>query len=195
MTNENSFPQIEDLFAQIGEVGQRLAEMGACEGAAGNISVCMRWSIEPRVHFPLVETVLLPLAVPELVGAAFLVSGSGRRLREILQEPEANLGCLVVEADGCSGKLYTATRRRFTRLTSEFNSHLAVHHDQVRLSGTNFHAIVHAQPSHLTFLSHVPAYQEETYLNQHLLRWQPESIMQFPEGVGHIGFQVPGSPE
>jgi len=38
--------------------------------------------------------------------------------------------------------------------TIEFNSHLAVHQDQVRLSGTNFHAVIHAQPPHLTYLSH-----------------------------------------
>ncbi len=30
-------------------------------------------------------------------------------------------------------------------------------------------------------------------LNQHLLRWEPETIVQLPEGVGVIPFLLPGS--
>jgi rhamnulose-1-phosphate aldolase len=80
-------------------------------------------------------------------------------------------------------------------VTSEFNSHLAVHYDQVCLTGTNFHAVIHAQPVHLTYLSHVPRYQDAQYLNTHLLRWQPETIINLPEGIGFIPFRLPGSPE
>jgi rhamnulose-1-phosphate aldolase len=80
-------------------------------------------------------------------------------------------------------------------VTSEFNSHLAVHYDQMVATGTNFHAIIHAQPVHLTFLSHIPRYQDEVYLNTHLLRWQPETIVNLPEGIGFIPFRSPSSPE
>jgi rhamnulose-1-phosphate aldolase len=48
---------------------------------------------------------------------------------------------------------------------------------------------------HLTYLSHVPRYQDEGYLNKHLLRWQPETIINLPEGIGFIPFCLPGSPE
>jgi rhamnulose-1-phosphate aldolase len=89
--------------------------------------------------------------------------------------------------------LYTSPRRLFTQLTSEFNSHLAVHRDQVLRTGTNFHAMVHAQPLYLTYLSNVPRYQDEHYLNRHILRWQPEMIVNLPEGVGYVPFRVPGS--
>jgi rhamnulose-1-phosphate aldolase len=80
-------------------------------------------------------------------------------------------------------------------VTSEFNSHLAVHYDQVRISDTNFHAVIHAQPVHLTYLSHIPRYQDAQYLNTHLLRWQPETIINLPEGIGFIPFKLPGSLE
>ncbi len=91
--------------------------------------------------------------------------------------------------------MYTSFHRRFERVTSEFNSHLAVHYDQMLATGTNFHAIIHAQPVHLTYLSHIPRYGEEKYLNTHLLRWQPETIINLPEGIGFIPFHVPSSPE
>jgi rhamnulose-1-phosphate aldolase len=191
---EAPFPELDELIILIGEAGHRLSEIEASEGAAGNISVYIGWPIDPRRRFPLVETIELPLQAPELAGAAFLVSGSGRRLREIIQDPAANLGCLVVEEGGLVGRLYTSPRRLFTNLTSEFNSHLAVHRDQVTASHTNFHAVIHAQPPYLTYLSHLARYQDTAYLNRHILRWQPELIVQLPEGVGIVPFLVPGSP-
>jgi rhamnulose-1-phosphate aldolase len=193
MALEAPFPELDELLTAMGEAGQRLSEIAASEGAAGNISVLIGWPLEPRRHFPLAESIALPLAVPSLAGMTFLASGSGRRLREIIQDPFANIGVLRVEEGGQTGTLYSAPGRLFTRLTSEFNSHLAVHADQVSATGTNFHAIIHAQPLHTTYLSHIPAYQETLYFNQHLLRWEPELIVHFPEGIAHLGFQIPGS--
>lgn len=189
------YPEMDDLLEMMGEAGKRLSEIEATEGAAGNISVCLRWPIEPRSRFPLVETIELPQPVPELAGAAFLVSGSGRRLREIIVEPSANVGCMIVDEGGRTAKLFISYHRRFEHVTSEFNSHLAVHYDQILGSGTNFHAVIHAQPPHLTYLSHIPRYQDETYLNTHLLRWQPETIVNLPEGIGFVPFRIPSSPE
>jgi rhamnulose-1-phosphate aldolase len=122
-----------------------------------------------------------------------IVSGSGRRLRDIRSDPDASLGVVVVEADGRTGRLHTAPRRLFERPTSEFNSHLAVHNDQVAQTGTNFHAVIHAQPPHLTYLSHIPAYRDQGVLNRRLLRWEPETIVNLPEGIGVLPFQLPGS--
>jgi len=189
------YPELDDLLTMMGEAGRHLAEIEASEGAAGNISVCVRWPVEPRSRFPLMTDFELPQAVPELEGATFLVSGSGRRLREIIDEPTANLACIVVNAGGLTAKLYTSYHRRYERVTSEFNSHLAVHYDQICATNTNFHAVIHAQPIHVTYLSHIPRYQDEQYLNTHLLRWQPETIINLPEGIGFIPFRIPGSPE
>jgi rhamnulose-1-phosphate aldolase len=189
------YPELDDLLKMMGDAGKRLSEIEACEGAAGNISICLRWPIELSTRFPLAEEIDLPQPVPELAGATFLVSGSGRRLREIINEPVASIGCILVNEGGQTGKLFTSSQRRFERITSEFNSHLAVHYDQILSSGTNFHALVHAQPLRLTYLSHVPRYQDENYLNTHLLRWQPETIINLPEGIGFVPFRIPSSPE
>ncbi len=172
-----------------------LADIGACEGAAGNISIYVRWPIDVTKRFPVLDEIRLPQPVPELAGGTFIVTGSGRRLREIIDEPTANLACIVVNQGGQTGKLYTSIDRRFEHVTSEFNSHVGVHYDQICASGTNFHAVIHAQPIHLTHISHIPRYQDEKYLNTHLLRWQPETIVNLPEGIGFLPFRVPGSSE
>jgi rhamnulose-1-phosphate aldolase len=189
------YPELGDLLRAIGEAGRRVADIEASEGAAGNISVCVRWPIEPRTRFPVTEQLELPSTVPELAGACLLVTGSGRRLREVIDDPVVNLGCILVGQGGRTGTLHTSPHRRFDRVTSEFNSHLAVHHDQVRATGTNFHAVVHAQPIHLTYLSHIPRYRDVAFLNDRLLRWQPETIVNLPEGVGFVPFLPPSSME
>jgi len=63
----------------------------------------------------------------------------------------------------------------------------------MRLRYIKLHTVLHGQPLHLTYLSHLPNYQDEQYLNHHLLRWQPETILNFPEGIGVLPFILPGS--
>ena len=102
------YPELDDLLEMMGEAGLRLSDIEASEGAAGNISVCLRWIFEPRTRFPVVEEIILPQSVPELAGASFLVTGSGRRLREIIDEPTASIACVVVNEGGKTAKMHTS---------------------------------------------------------------------------------------
>ena len=111
MSIEAPYPELDEYLAWMGEAGWRISEIEASEGAAGNISVCMGWPVELRRKFPNAETLELPLAVPELAGMTLVITGSGRRLRDIIQEPTANLGCLVVDPAGQTGQLYTSPKR------------------------------------------------------------------------------------
>jgi len=194
MSLNESYPDVDELLASIGEAGVRLSALAATAGAAGNISLCIGWPLEVRRRFPLAEPYALPQPAPELAGKLILVTGSGRRLRDLQADPGANLGAVVVSADGASAQLYSSPRRLFERVTSEFNSHLAVLADQVGRTGAIFQALIHAQPPHLVYLSHLPAYRDQRVLNERLLRWEPETIVHLPEGVGALPFILPGSP-
>lgn len=194
MPLDEPYPELEELLAAIGEAGRRVSDIDASEGAAGNISLCIGWPLEVRRRFPVVGEITLPQTAPALAGKLLIVSGSGRRLRDIRRDPAVNLGAIVIDDDGRRGRLHTAPRRLFERVTSEFNSHLAVHNDQVARSGTNFHALIHAQPPHLTYLSHIPAYRDQELMNRRLVRWEPETIVNLPEGIGVLPFMLPGSP-
>ncbi len=187
-----SFP-VDRLLRQIGQTGKRLSDIGSAEGAAGNLSICVREPVEVSLLFPEMQMIELPQPAPELTGVTVIVSGSGCRLRDIAEEPIANLACIRVEKDGRSGKMFTSPNRNFERVTSEFNSHFAVHIDQMSARDIQLHTVIHGQPLHLTYLSHIPHYQDWQYLNNHLLRWQPETIFNFPEGLGVLPFIMPGS--
>ena len=107
-----------------------LANIEASEGAAGNISISIGWPVEVRRRFPLVEPSTLPLPASAGAGSgSMIVISSGRRLRNVHRDPAANLGVIRINADGATGQLHTSPRHLFERVTSEFNSHLAVHND------------------------------------------------------------------
>ena len=66
MSLDAPYPDLDEFVTAIGDAGARLSEIGASEGAAGNISVCIGWHIEPRRKFPVAERIKLPLEVPGL---------------------------------------------------------------------------------------------------------------------------------
>lgn len=183
------------MLIAVGEAGRRIADLQAAEGAAGNISVVAGKGVALPSRFSNAEDIDLPAPVPELAEAVLIVTGSGRRLRDIAGDVEKSLGCLVIAENGRRGRLFTAPRRCFTSLTSELVSHLAVHAGEAVRSGIGFHALIHAQPRHVTYLSHIAMYREESELNRRLLRWQPETIVNVPDGVGVVPFAVPGTAE
>ena len=187
------YPTLDEIMGLIGEAGARLVEIEALEGAAGNISVFLGWDVHLLRDFPNTEPFDLPLPVPELAGKVLLVTGSGRRLREIGADPGANLAALKIEEGGERAVLHSSPRRLFDYPTSELNSHLAVHRVMIPRDRLMFHAIIHAQPMYLTYLSHVPDYQDTRFLNTHILRWQPETLIHLPKGVAYLPFQLPGS--
>lgn len=185
--------ELGQLLCEMGQVGKRLSDIGAAEAAAGNLSICFREPLNITVCFPNMQIIELPVPAPDLAGATLIVTGSGRRLRQIIEAPTANLACVLVEAGGRTGRMFTAPNCQFKRVTSEFNSHLAVHHDQMRSRDIKLHTVLHGQPLHLTYLSHLAEYQDQGYLNRHLMRWQPETILNFPEGIGVLPFLLVGS--
>ena len=194
MSLPEPYPDLNELLATIGEAGVRLSGIEASEGAAGNISIYIGWPIEVRRLFPFTEQIELPQPAPALAGKVVIVTGSGRRLRDIRTDPAANLCAIMISQDGRTGDLHTSPRRLFERATSEFNSHIAVHNDEITRTGTNFHALIHAQPPNLVYLSHIPEYRDTATMNRRLMRWEPETIVQLPQGVAVLPFMLPGSP-
>ncbi len=188
---------LSEILAQMGAAGRRLDHMGAVEAGAGNISVSINASAEQlglADRFPqLTPGTELPLPAPALAGRTVLVTGSGSRLRDVAASPEANVSAFVVDEGGVTGTWYTHPDRAYVRPTSEFNSHLAVHNDQVAQRGVDFQAVIHAQPPYLVQLSHIKDIRNTADFNRRILRWEPETIVQLPQGIEVLDFMVPGS--
>jgi rhamnulose-1-phosphate aldolase len=186
---------IQKTMHDMGVVGSMLHKMGAAEGAAGNISCGFKTAPDFSTVFPVQTMVDMPFSAPEMSGFGFLATGSGCRLRDVLDHPTENVGAWVVNPGGLSGTYFTAEGVSFTRLTSEFNTHMAFHRAKILETGVDINYIVHGHPPKTTFLSHIDRYQNEEYLNQHLLHWEPETLFHFPTGVGMAQFRTPGTME
>lgn len=182
--------KFETIFAQFSSAGQQLTALGAAEASAGNLSIFTCTLEDFPTEFHLSTRIKLPIPVPPLENGWLIVTASGCRLRDIADSPHSTLCFLHIQPGGKDADLFTATD---LLPSSEWNSHLALHSDRVLQQGVQFHAVVHAQPFHLTYLSHIPTYANEISLNQHLLRWQPETILTFPEGIATLPYLTPGS--
>jgi rhamnulose-1-phosphate aldolase len=185
--SRNYFPRI---VQDIGEAGVQLTSLESTEGSAGNISVFVPQLRNLDESFHERGEIQLPVAMPELANTWVVVTGTGRRLRDVIKHPDQNLVVLEIQPDGAKAIWYAAAD---LKPTSEWNSHLAIHADQRRRREIEYQAVVHAQPHYLTYLSHHPNYASTTQLNNRLLRWEPETVVTFPEGIGLIPFHVPGS--
>lgn len=193
MDNKINKFELDDWINSLAEVGQRMAEIGASEGAAGNLSVCLNADVQITNRFQIRKPYRLPIPTPGLAGMTVLVTGSGRRLRDVKMAPYENLGAVLIGEDGINSWLFTSQCCRFSRPTSEFNTHLAVYQDQMARSPSANLALIHSQPFYLTYLSHIEDYQDENTLNYQILRWQPEAMINFQVGIGVLPFEVPGS--
>ena len=178
----------ESIVAQLGDVAQRMTAINAVEGAAGNVSVWVRDLVNMPDLFAKQHLIDLPEPVPALGGGWLLVSGSGRRLRDIATDTAGTLCVLHVES-ATTATLYAAPG---IHPTSELNSHLLIHNTYVAKHNVDQHAVLHAQPPYLTYLSHVLP-PDAALFSRRLLRWQPETIMTFPHGIGVLPFEMPGS--
>jgi rhamnulose-1-phosphate aldolase len=183
------------LLRAMGAAGRRLDAIKACEAGAGNISVAARKVAGLEELFPVSEEFELPDPAPALAGWTVLVTGSGCRLRDVAEAPTANVAAVVVGDKGTAALLRSGEDRAYKTPTSEFNSHLAVHQDQVSSRGLDLHCVVHAQPPHLVALSHRADLAGSAVFSRRILRWEPETIVQLPEGLAVLPFMVPGSDE
>ncbi len=187
-------PDIDEWINEVGRVGAMLHEMGAAEGGAGNISLFLPAETTGLrgfclARFPRAHEYRFPGGI-SLPHGTLLVTGSRRRLRDVLTQPDTALCAIQVESDG-SSFLHHA-KHQDIQPTSEIDSHVGIH--SVQLAGApKVSAVVHAQPPNLTYLTHVPEYRDQGQFNRQLYRWQPETIAMIPQGIRLLGFETPGT--
>lgn len=180
----------QQIIQDMGLAGLQVTSFGAAEGAAGNISVFTRELEDISPNYKEMGTIDLPTPAHSLTGGWVVITGTGKRLRDVAVNHEKTVSVVKILADGLHGKVFSASE---LKPTSEFNSHLGIHEDQVARRGIPYQAVIHAQSRHLAYLSHLPEYSDTYSLNRRLLRWEPETVITFPEGFGLVPFAVPGT--
>lgn len=129
-------------------------------------------------------------SVPGLKGEYFLVTGSGKYFRNVILDPAANI--CVVEVDE-AGENYRICWGLVNggRPTSELPSHLMNHEVKKAASGGRHRVIYHAHPANIIALTFVLPLEDRVFTRE-LWEMATECPVVFPDGVGVVGWMVPG---
>lgn len=137
-----------------------------------------------------VRTIQLFNEVRELAGEYFLVTGSGKYFRNVILDPEANLGILKIADDGKSYTILWGLTNG-VKPTSELPSHLLSHISRMRATNGSSRVIIHTHATNLIALSYVLELTTENF-TKWLWEMSTECLVVFPEGVGVIPWMTPG---
>ena len=132
-------------------------------------------------------------SVPGLAGEYFLVTGTGKYFRNICIDPEACLCIIEVDEKGENYRLRWGLVEGGGP-TSELPTHLMNHEVKKRVSGGTHRVIYHAHTTNTIALTFVLPLSDEVFTRE-LWEMATECPVVFPEGVGVVGWMVPGGRE
>ncbi len=128
--------------------------------------------------------------VPGLAKEFFLVTGSGKFFRNVIEAPEESIAIIELDDKGenyriCWGLVDGG------RPTSELPSHLMNHEVKKRVTNGKHRVIYHAHTTNIIALTFVLPLTDEAFTRE-LWEMATECPVVFPSGVGVIGWMVPG---
>jgi rhamnulose-1-phosphate aldolase len=190
----SQYPTLKPVLKEMLEVSGYLWEKGWAERNAGNLS------IDVTEHIPLEKSPQrsgslrkLDFTYPDLASRCFLVTGSGRRFRDMAKAPAANACILWITEDGAGYHIiWGGQAGPDFRPTSEFPAHLRLH-EYMRQTHAQEKVILHTHPIELITLTHLPEYRDEAALNRALWCTHPEVKYNLPKGIGFVPYVIPGS--
>ena len=164
------------------------------ERNGGNVSV--RALLEEVVGYEDNQTVLrsfdLGFDASALAGYYYLVTGTGRYFRNVIKQPELDLGLVRISEDGQLADLLWGFADG-GKPTSEFPSHLMSHIERLKVNPDQ-RVVFHCHPTNLIALTFTQDL-DERHLSRLLWKMQAESLVVFPEGIGVIPYMTPGTTE
>jgi rhamnulose-1-phosphate aldolase len=187
---------VEKEIHKVSEVAGYLWNRGWCERNAGNISInltgLMDVSEKDLTGMPLIQAEL----PKEAAGMLLFVTGTGKRLRDLIGTPEVAACILSIASDACGYRIvWGGEGDPGFRPTSEFVSHLGIHLENTRC-GSSARCVLHTHPIELIAISHHPALgTNEEALNKALWSMLPEIRVFVPKGICITPYVLPGSQE
>ena len=128
--------------------------------------------------------------VPGLAGEYFLVTGSGKYMRNVELAPEENVALIKIDDKGENyGIVWGLVNGG--RPTSELPTHLANHELKKKMTDGKNRIIYHAHPTNLIALTFVLPLNDKEFTRE-LWEMATEDPVIFPEGLGVVPWMVPG---
>ncbi|ORM81912.1 rhamnulose-1-phosphate aldolase [Pantoea deleyi] len=166
------------------------------ERNGGNVSLRLREeevSLYAADFYPSPRCVELSQPAPALANDWFLVTGSGKFMRNVQLDPADCLALLQVDDKGRSFKIHWGLSNGGLP-TSELASHFQSHAVRKAVSGGADRVIMHCHATHFMALSYVVEL-DPARLTRLLWEGSTECLVVFPDGVGVLPWMVPGTDE
>lgn len=141
--------------------------------------------IGERRRLPLSE------ALPEMDGQCYIVTGTGKFFRNVILDPENNLGVVRLVDGGTAVELLWGYRDGGGP-TSELPSHFKGHLARQKLTGGRDRVIMHCHATNLIALTYVLDWSDAN-VTRALWEGSTECLVVFPDGVGTMPWLVPGT--
>ena len=132
-------------------------------------------------------------AVPGLAGEYFMVTGSGKYMRNVQDAPDESTAIIELDSTGTEYRIVWGLTKG-GRPTSELPSHLMNHEVKKRITGGAHRVIYHCHPANIIAMTFVLPLDEKLFTRT-LWESMTECPVIFPDGVGVIPWMVPGGRE
>ena len=166
--------------------------MGWDERNGGNISVLLD-SDEVGEYLDLnhvIRTIPTGFDATALIGKIFIVTGTGKYFKNVMDDPETNLGIIRIAEDGTTAELLWGYKDG-GKFTSELPAHLTSHIKRLEVNPNN-RVIMHTHPTNLLAMTFVHTLDEREFTRT-LWRMCTECIVVFPDGVNVLPWMVCGN--
>ncbi len=187
---------LHSIIRETAEVAGYLWQRGWAERNAGNISINISEIVDIEIidysPFPFLD---LPFSYPKLADSSFLVTGTGKRMRDFANSPMNN-GIVIKVNQSANGYWILSQKAGSSSFlpTSELSTHLGIH-QLIAERGSPEKVVLHAHTTELIALTHAEEFCNQDSLNNLLWGMHPETIVFVPKGVGFVPYMLPGSVE
>lgn len=138
----------------------------------------------------------LDVEAANLDGEWLLITATGSYMRNVADQPEKALGIVELRATASALMEYRVVWgfEGGGRPTSELSAHVLIHAVKKRASQGESRVLYHCHPTPIIALTHVFPHDARV-ISRLLWRTMTECVMVFPQGVGIVPCEVPGSME
>ncbi|WP_172251183.1 rhamnulose-1-phosphate aldolase [Saccharibacillus deserti] len=182
------------FIREMSEITQHMWRNGWDERNGGNVSYLLDEAEVEKYFDPdnVVRVIEPAFPVNELAGRYFIVTGSGKYFKNVLQDPAGNLGLLRVSKDGSKLELLWGMENK-AKPTSELASHFMSHTERLK-ADPDHRVVIHNHATNVLAMTFIHDLEEAKFTKT-LWEMCTECIVVFPEGIGIIPWMVPGSNE
>ena len=140
----------------------------------------------------VIRTIPLGFDATAIIGKIFIVTGTGKYFKNVMDDPETNLGIVRIAADGQTAELLWGYSDG-GKFTSEFPAHLMSHMARLAVDPAN-RVVMHCHPTNLLAMTYVHDLDEKAFTRT---LWQmcTECIVVFPDGVNVLPWMLCGTSE